>query len=284
MLKPYYLLAKPGIIRGNAITATAGFFLASKGNIDFSLYIAMLGGLSLTIASACVFNNYIDRDIDSKMARTKKRALVSGTISVTSALIYALILGIIGAALLALFINLITLAIALIGLFFYVVAYGYFKRHSVYGTLVGSISGAVPPVVGYTSVSGSIDLAAAILFLILVMWQMPHFFAIAIYRFKDYRTAGIPVLPVKKGLLNTKINMFVYIVAFIFTCLALGIFGYTGFTYLLVVLALGFFWLRLGLQGFGAADDRAWAKKMFKSSLLVITLLSLTISLDAWLP
>lgn len=284
MIKAYYSLVKPGIMRGNAITATAGFFLAAKGNIDWGLYLGMLAGLSLIIASACVFNNYIDRDIDAKMARTKKRALVSGAVSARSAVIFASALGFAGAAILAIFTNFLTLAVALLGFFFYVAVYGYFKRRSSWGTVVGSVSGAVPPVVGYVAVSGRIDAGAIIFFLILVLWQMPHFFAIAIYRLKDYKAAGIPVLPVKKGILNTKINMLLYMMAFASAALSLTVFNYTGLTYLLVALVLSFFWLRLCIRGFRAADDVVWAKQMFKFSLVVITVLSATILIDSWLP
>lgn len=284
MLKAYYSLAKPGIIRGNAVTAVAGFLLASKGNINFRLLLVTLGGLSLIIASACVFNNYIDRDIDSKMARTKKRALVSGAISGRNALIYASLLGLAGVAFLALYTNLLTLVIALLGFFFYVVVYGFFKRRSVYGTIVGSISGATPPVVGYCAVTNRLDSGALILFLILVFWQMPHFYAIAMYRVKDYKAAGIPVLPIKKGSFITKIQVLLYICAFIIAAQLLALLGYTSYTYFIVATVLGFFWLWLGVNGFKTTDDKRWGRKMFFVSLVVITALSIMISLDAWLP
>lgn len=285
MVKTYLLLTKPGIIMGNAITTVAGFLLASKGQVDFGLFLATLAGLSLIIASACVFNNYIDRDIDALMARTKKRALVKGLISGQKAIIFATLLGLGGTAILGLYTNTLALFVALGGFFVYVVLYGFWKRRSVYGTVVGSISGAVPPVVGYVAVSSRLDAGTLIFFLILVLWQMPHFFAIAIYRFKDYKAAGIPVLPVKKGVLNTKINMMIYIVAFILLALSLAIFNYTvSYSYILVAILFGAAWLWRCIKGFSSNDDRLWAKGMFKLSLIVITLLSVTISLDAWLP
>jgi heme o synthase len=283
-VKAYYWLTKPGIIRGNAITALAGFFLASNRHVDIWVGIAMLIGLSLIVASACVFNNFIDRNIDKKMARTQKRAIVSGTISGRSALIYATILGIVGSVILGNFTNLLALCLALFGLFAYVVLYSVGKRLSTLGTVVGSISGAVPPVVGYAAVTGRLDAAAVILFFILVFWQMPHFFAIAMYRRADYAAAGLPVLPVKKGMQITKLEIILYIFAFGIACLALYAYGYTGLTYLIVSLGLTAKWLQLGLKGFGAADDSAWARRMFRFSLLVIALLCLVISLNSLLP
>lgn len=284
MLRTYYFLTKPGIIRGNAITATAGFLLASKGNINWTLFLAMLGGLSLIVASACVFNNYIDREIDAKMVRTKKRALVSGIVSGQDAILFASILGIAGGVILTLLTNFLALVVAMTGFFFYVVVYGYFKRRTSLGTVIGSISGAVPPVVGYVAVSGSFDSGALIIFLILVFWQMPHFYSIAIYRLKEYRAAGIPVLPLKKGIKATKVQMLLYIAAFIFAVASLTVFDYTGYVYLVVALLLGLAWLWLCLKGFNARDDNKWARGMFKFSLVVITVLSVTISIDSWLP
>ena len=244
----------------------------------------MLTGLSLVIASACVFNNYIDREIDAKMARTNQRALVRGAISVRAAIIFGSILGVAGAAILGVFTNLLTLAISLFGFFAYVVLYGIWKRRSAIGTVVGSISGAVPPVVGYVAVTGRLDVAAGILFLIIVLWQMPHFYAIAIYRLSDYTAANIPVLPSKQGIRATKIQMLAYIVAFTVAAASLYLLGYAGVAYLVVTLMLGLVWLALGLSGFAAANDTLWAKQMFKYSLVVITGLCLVISLNTVLP
>jgi len=284
VFKTYYRLTKPGIVYGNSLAAIGGFLLASKGNIDLGLFVAMLVGISFIIASACVANNYIDRGIDAKMKRTKNRALVTGAVSGTQAITYAIILGLIGVLSLGLFTNLLTTAIALIGYFFYVVMYGIAKRRSVHGTVVGSIAGAVPPVVGYCAVSGRFDVGALLLFLVLVCWQIPHFYAIAIYRMKEYAAASIPVLPLKRGMRNTKLHMLFYIVAFIVTTILLSVFGYTGYTYLLVVVAFGLVWLGLCMKGFSATDDIHWARKMFGFSLLVLLTFCGMISLNAMLP
>lgn len=274
------MLTKPGIIFGNAVTTAAGFALASKGHFDYLLFLVTLLGLCFVIASAGVFNNYIDRASDAKMKRTKNRPLATGIISGQKALIFATILGLIGGVILAEFTNFLTVFVALFGFFVYLVLYAFLKYRSFYGTLIGSIAGAVPPVVGYTAVSNQLDLAAFLLFMILVLWQMPHFFSIAIYRLDDYRAASIPVLPVQKGMYITKIHMVFYIIAFTLTTLLLTVTGYTGKIYFVVALLLGLAWLGLSLKGFSAENDGRWARKMFSLSLVVIMLLCATLSVD----
>jgi protoheme IX farnesyltransferase len=263
------------------VFAVAGFLLASKGQkFDWGLFVAMVAGLSLVIAAACVFNNYLDRDIDFKMQRTKKRALVSGQISGQAALIYGTVLGFAGATILATWTNYLTWALALFGLFAYVVLYGWAKRATVHGTVIGSISGAIPPVVGYTAVTGKIDITAVLLFITIAAWQMPHFYAIAIYRLKEYKNAGIPVLPRVKGIHATKVQIILYILAFLLASIALGLWGRAGHFYLVIAVLLGGIWLGVGLQGFKGTDDIRWARQMFFFSLIVTLAWSAAVSID----
>lgn len=276
----YYLITKPGIILGNLITVAAGFLLASKGAIDFPLFFATLMGLTFIMASACVLNNYIDRQVDKKMERTKNRALVIGLISGRNAIFFAMILGIIGNSILFLYTNLLTVLVAAIGFFVYVILYSLWKCRTIYGTAIGSIAGAVPPVVGYCAVSNHFDAGALILFTMLVLWQMPHFFAIALFHFDDYVAAGIPVLPVKKGMLKTKIHMLLYIIGFIFTSMLLTFFNYTGYVYLIVAMSVGAAWLWLAVKGFSSENNQIWGYRMFRLSLLLITSICFVIPFD----
>lgn len=280
IFQDYYRLTKPGIIYGNLLTAIGGFILGAKGQIHVGLAVAAFLGISLIIASACVVNNYIDRGIDSRMERTKKRAMVTRTISVRNAMIYAAILGVIGFGVLLIYTNTLTFVLGLTAYFVYVVWYGIEKRRSTLGTLVGSIAGSMPPVAGYTAVTGNFDAGAFILFLILTLWQMPHFYAIAIYRLKDYQAAGIPVLPAVKGMKETKIHILLYITGFLISLVLLTIFGYAGYLYLVIMLGLGVWWLIKGAQGFQATDDNAWARKLFFQSLILITSLSVILPVD----
>ena len=281
MLRNYYLLTKPGIIRGNIIAAIAGFFFAARGNINIFLLIEMVLGLSLVIASGCVFNNYIDRKIDRKMSRTKKRALAASTISVKNALIFGTVLGILGVAVL-LSINVLTTVTASLGFFFYVVVYSVWKRKSEYGTLVGSISGSIPPVVGYVAVTNGFDLGGLLLFAVLVAWQMPHFYSIAIYRRNDYRQAGIPVLPIVRGVNNARIQILFYICAFIVVTSLFTFLGYAGYVYLMTVSLVSLVWLYIGIKGFNAKNEIVWAKKMFGFSLLNLLAFCIMLSLDSF--
>ncbi|MBX4186801.1 MAG: heme o synthase [Candidatus Doudnabacteria bacterium] len=283
MIKEYYYLTKPGIIYGNSISMVAGFLLASGKHFDLTLFLAALIGLSLVIAAACVFNNIWDKDIDQSMDRTKNRAMVTGAIPKTHALVFGVILLSLGVLILTLYTNLLTLGVGLVGFFVYVLAYTPLKRRSVHATLIGAISGATPPVAGYTAVVNKFDACAIILFLILVFWQMPHFYSIAIRRLKDYTAAGLPVLPAVKGILVTKINILIYMLGFIISMALLTIYGYTGYIFLVLVLILGLYWLAVCLQGFrkDIFPAESWAKKMFFTSLWVLLILCALISVSA---
>lgn len=280
MIKTYMMLTKPGIILGNLVTTAAGFFLASKGHFNPLLFTEMFIGLGFVIASAGVLNNCYDRAIDAKMKRTQYRALVTGEITLSQAIVFGSFLGILGLSILLLFTNILTAIVALTGFSVYLVLYAICKYRSFYGTLVGSIAGAIPPVVGYTAVSNQLDLGAFIIFAVLVLWQMPHFFAIALYRIEDYKAASIPVLPIERGIHATKIQMFLYILSFMGTAFLLSLMGYTGMTTLYMAAMLSGIWLLLCLAGFKAESDYAWAKQMFVFSLVVIMTLCLTITLD----
>ena len=292
MLKKYYQLTKPGIVYGNLLTTVAAFFFATRWHVSsvhlsiaVYVFIATIIGIGLIIASACVFNNYLDRDIDKKMTRTEGRALVTGEISAKSALVFATVLGLLGVCILASFVNYLTAIIGLFGFIFYVIIYGYAKRASYWGTIVGSISGAVPIVVGYTAVTGRLDTEALILFLILALWQMPHFYAIATYRLDEYTAAGIPVLPAKKGMYVTKVNIVSYMIAFVIAELLLWGYGFAGWVYLASVVIFGGVWLEKGFRGFRKdVDDAKWARKVFSLSLVVLLAFCVTIAVAPLFP
>ncbi len=214
------------------------------------------------------------------MQRTKNRALAKGSVSVQNAFVYAIILGAIGFSTLIIFTNSLAMLVALTGFILYVLVYTPIKHRSVYATLIGSISGAVPPVVGYTAVANNLDLGVLILFLILVFWQMPHFYSIAIFRIKEYSQANIPVLTVKSGIKTTRIHILFYIIGFIITASLLTVFGYTGYFYLLIVTLMGFIWLGLYIKGFKENNEKVWARKMFRFSLWVLLATSIMMSLD----
>lgn len=284
--RPLLQLTKPGIVAGNMISVTGGYLLASRGDIDWWQGFLVAMSVALAIASGCVINNIVDRDIDHLMERTQNRALVTGRVAVHVALVYGLLMGVLGFGVLY-FATESTLSVLLL-LIGYVVYVGLYtlclKRNSIHGTFVGSISGAMPPVVGYCAASGQFDAAAITLLVMFSLWQMPHSYAIAIFRAADYRAASIPVLPVVKGFAVARWHIACYIVAFTAAALTLGILGYAGGLFMSVAFACGAFWLRQSLAGWKSSNESKWARKIFFTSIVIVTALSIAMSLDYYRP
>ncbi|MCQ6265655.1 heme o synthase [Fictibacillus sp. WQ 8-8] len=273
--KDFLAIAKMGIVISNLITVFAGIFLAIKFNSllfmdELNVLALAVVGSAFVIAGGCCLNNYIDRDIDGLMDRTMDRPTVTGKIEAHQALWMGIILSAIGVILLAM--TTLTAAVfGLIGLFVYVVVYTmWLKRTHSINTVVGGISGAMPPLIGWAAVDANLDIKAWILFLILFLWQPPHFLALAMKRCEEYRNAGIPMLPVVSGFKMTKRQMIWYVAALIPVSLYLYPFGKV-FTILATV--LGFGWLALGLSGIRTSDDIKWARQMFVYSLNYLTIL-----------
>lgn len=266
---------------GNLIAASSGFFLASQGNINIALLIGMWLGTTLVIASGCVLNNIVDRDIDKKMRRTRNRSVAAGRISVTSALWYGIAIGALGFYTLVVMTNWLAVLFAAIGFVVYVGLYTLWsKRSTVYGTLIGSLSGACPPVIGYVSVANEFDMGAAIILLTFCLWQIPHSYAIAIYRFDDYVAAQIPVFPIEQGVKAARKQMIAYIIGFAIAALALSYTGYVGYWYALVIGAGSLYWLYLAKIGYQPDNEQGWARRVFVFSIVIIVAFSVLISVD----
>jgi heme o synthase len=267
-------LAKPGIIFSNLITAFGGFWIAARWDVNWYLLIYAMIGTALVMGSGCVLNNYLDREMDTKMTRTKNRALPTGKLQPNVVLWYGIILGIIGTSVLWFLVNPLSALFGLLGLFVYVWIYtAWFKRTSIWSTFVGAISGAVPPVIGYVAVANQVDMGAAILFAILFLWQPPHFWALGIRRMEEYRAAGFPLLPVVRGSFITKISMVRYVVLLVPTSALLYLYGYVGIIYLIAAVVMGIVWAWMCVAGFRAKDEEAWAKKTFIFSINYLTIL-----------
>jgi len=266
-------------------SVAGGFFLASRGRIDAWALLFTIIGVSLVVASGCILNNCIDRNMDRKMARTRDRVLARGLMLPGAAIFYALLLGVSGTVLLWATTNTLCVAVVLGGFITYTLVYSlYLKRRSMYATLIGSLAGAAPPLAGYCSVTGRFDLGAAILLAIFSLWQIPHSYAIAIYRLRDYVAAAIPVLPAEQGIPAAKRKIIGYILAFVTATLLLTFGGYTGYRYLAVAAVTGLFWLHMAWSGFKTSDDRLWARRLFLFSIVAITLLNVMMSIDAVAP
>ena len=261
---------KTGIIKSNLIPMIAALMLAIYTyNLDFVAHIpaiiyAVLGTAAV-IAAAGAYNNVYDRDIDKIMPRTKTRPTVTGELGIKTVLIAATALLIIGLILLAMATPLASF-LGFLGVFFYVVPYTMWtKRRTIWNTEVGSISGAMPPLIGWAAVAPDIwHPAAWALFLIMVIWQMPHFYAIAIRKKEDYAAANIPMLPVAKGLRRTYIQSNIYLVllilsSFLFYPLSVGLTA--------VSFILGVIWLGMSVIASRGQEEKKWANKMFAYSL-----------------
>jgi heme o synthase len=284
-IRALYSLTKPGVLYGNALSAIAGFLFGAHGHPELSTLVAASVGIALVIGSACVINNYLDQDIDARMSRTKKRALITGAVTGREAVILGVLLGVIGFGLLFAFTNTPTVWVGAIGYIDYLVLYGMWsKRQSVHGTLVGAISGAAPILGGYTAATGQIDTAGLLVFLAIFLWQMPEFYSIAIFRAKEYAAAGVPVITVVKGIPHTVREIFAYTAAFVATTLALTFIGATGWTYSIIMAGLGAYWLRLAIAGLRAPDQIAWSRRMFRWSLIILLAFCGLVSFDAYLP
>jgi len=192
----YLTLTKPGIVVSNTLVAAAAFVFASRlyaGFIDWSKFTLLLAGLACIVGSACVFNNVADRALDARMARTAARAVAAGKISPFAANMFGSALLLAGVVLL-LRVNFLALGAALGGFVVYVFMYTPLKPRSAGALFVGAVAGAMPPAVGYAAAAQTLDLWALGLFAFMYLWQLPHFWAIARYRFDDYKNAGVPLL------------------------------------------------------------------------------------------
>jgi protoheme IX farnesyltransferase len=283
--RSYLQLIKPGITLSNTLSGVAGFFLAaSLATFSLTAFIGAVFGIAFIIASACVANNVLDRDIDKRMKRTSKRDVASGTISITKAMTFSIVLGIIGFGFLVLWTNMLTFLLGVLAYIWYVVIYGIAKRTTPYSTIIGGVAGALPPMAGYTALTGRIDAAAIILFLILFFWQLPHFYAISMFRKADYAEAKLPVWAVKYGMKSTKRQIFISVVLYAITASLLTLYGYTGIIYLVVSSVLSIYWVYKGVALYRKVDDVKWARAMFGVSLLVLLAMIALISIGGYLP
>ncbi len=274
--RDFLALTKVGIVMSNMITAYAGMFLAAYYmdiQLTANLHLVIFGllGSALVMAGGCTLNNYIDRDIDHLMDRTVERPTVTGKIPEKQVLLFGLILSALG-LLFLLAASLTALILGVIGLVFYVVIYTMWtKRTTSLNTIVGSVSGAVPPLIGWAAIDSSLHPVAWVLFLIMFIWQPPHFLALAMKRCEEYRRAGIPMLPVVSGFAVTKRQMVLYVAALIPISLLLS--PMFGPVYTAIAALLGGGWLALGIAGFFMKDDMKWARLMFVYSLNYLTII-----------
>lgn len=275
-------LTKPGIVRMCLVMTAGGLWLAPE-SAHWSVWLAALVGSGLAVASANAFNMAWEHEGDRLMARTRNRPVAAGRLPVRRANAFAGALGILAMVVLVLGTNLLTAVLAAFALLSYVLVYTPLKRVTPAALVIGAVPGAVPPLLGWTAVSGSLDLPGAVLFGILLVWQMPHFLAISIFRKQDYANAGIRCVPVVRGETVAKVQAVAWALALVPLSLALTPLGVTGDIYLGVALALGLVFLAWTLKGLGVREPKAdvrWARQLFVLSLVYLPALTLALVVD----
>lgn len=238
--RDYLELTKPKVVALMILTSIIGMFLSVPGMVPIDVLILGNVGIALCAGAAAVINHVVDRKIDLKMSRTLNRPVAKGRVSPYQALLFSTILGLIGMAILLVYINSLTAWLTLASLFGYAVLYtSYLKRATPQNIVIGGLAGAVPPLLGWTAVTGEIHGHALLLVLIIFAWTPPHFWALAVHRKDEYAKAEIPMLPVTHGEKYTKISILLYTVLMILVTLLPFAVGMSGWLYILGALILG---------------------------------------------
>ncbi|WP_226643794.1 heme o synthase [Microbulbifer variabilis] len=278
--RDYYELTKPRVVMLMILTSLIGMLLAVPGMVPFSILIWGNLGIALCAGSAAAVNHLVDRYIDTKMARTSNRPVARGRVEPRKAIIFSLLLGILGMAVLMIFVNILTAWLTLISLIGYAVIYTMFLKHATpQNIVIGGLAGAAPPLLGWTAVTNEIHPHALLLVLIIFAWTPPHFWALAVHRREDYARAKVPMLPVTHGVPYTNLHILLY--TFILFAVSLLPFATAmlGWLYLLgaIVLGLGFvYWSLVMLRG---RDSNAGIET-FKYSIIYLMALFCIMLLD----
>lgn len=280
----YLTLCKPKVVSLIVFTAVVGMFLATPNMVPWDVLIYGIIGIGLAASSAATINHVIDYRIDSIMARTMRRPLPEGKISIVNAIIFAWFLGTISMGILAFLVNTLTAGLTALSLIGYGFIYSMFlKRATPQNIVIGGAAGAAPPVLGWTAVTGTLDPNSLLLFLIIFVWTPPHFWALAIYRRDDYAAADIPMLPVTHGVEFTRLQILLYTILLFIATLLPYLVGMSGLFYLVgaVLLGAGFLYYAI-LMRFNH-DDRL-AMRTFSYSIIYLMLLFAFLLIDHYIP
>lgn len=284
-LRDVVALAKPRVTLLVLITAAGGMWLAlhqpGASSIAWQQMALVLGTTAAVVAAANSLNCWLERDSDRLMARTMKRPLPDGRLDPRIALGFGIALGLVSVPVLSFGVNHLTGLLGAIALVSYVAVYTPMKKISPTALLVGSVPGALPPLMGWTAVTGRLDAPGITLFLLMFLWQVPHFIAISIFRQADYERAGLKVLPSVKGLAYSKIQAALYAAILAPVSLMPFALGVAGHVYLLTAIVLNIAFVGTALAGLRAEAGERWAKKLFIVSLVYLTVLFPVLMADA---
>jgi len=280
LLKSYYQLCKPNVVYMMLICAFVGMLLAEESVRSFGYLFVALTGIALCSASAAAINQVIDRNTDASMTRTDQRPLPQGELSATHASLFAFVIGVIGALILYLYVNTLTMMLTIASLIGYAFIYTiYLKRATPQNIVIGGLAGAAPPLLGWASITNTIDPYALLLVLIIFVWTPPHFWALAIYRKDEYAKESIPMLPVTHGVIFTKLQIVLYTIILFIVSLLPYVVLMSGLIYLYSALILSSMFLYSSVKLYYSSDDED-AMKTFQFSIYYIFLIFLALLVD----
>jgi heme o synthase len=280
-LRDYLTLCKPRVILLMLLTAWAGMYLGANYTIPWWLWVNATLGIALMSGSAATLNHIIDHRLDAQMERTKNRPLVTGKLSLQAAAIFAGFTGFIGFIILYFGVNKITAILTLLAAIGYSAVYSlYLKRATSQNIVIGGLSGAMPPLLGWTAATGQLDPEAWILVLIIFSWTPAHFWALCLHRYNEYKKVSVPMLPITHGIFFTKLNIIFYSLLTIACSLLPFAIGMSGNFYLISILLLDAGLIGYALKLQFAKEDTQIALKTFQYSLIYLTGLFLVLLLD----
>lgn len=283
LIKSYYLLCKPNVVYMMLICAFVGMLLAEDSVTSISKICIALFGIALCSGSAAAINQVIDRKADAAMTRTDQRPLPQGELSAFHASCFAFIIGVLGALILYFFINTLTMVLTLASLIGYAFIYTvYLKRATPQNIVIGGLAGAAPPLLGWASISNSIDPYALLLVLIIFVWTPPHFWALAIYRKEEYAKESIPMLPVTHGVAFTKLQIVLYTIILFIVSILPYVVLMSGEIYLVSSVILSSIFLYYSIKLY-ITDDDSIAMKTFNFSIYYIFLIFIALLADHYL-
>jgi protoheme IX farnesyltransferase len=282
--RAYWDLTKPGVVALLMVTAIIGMFLATPGMVPLHIFIPATIGLALSMMASATVNQIMDQRIDAIMARTRNRPLVKGRVNTRDALIYAAVLCVLSLSILDVFVNRLTAVLTFFGVIGYAFIYTlWLKRATPQNIVIGGLAGAIPPLLGWTAVTGELHPHALLLVLIVFAWTPPHFWALAIHRRDEYAKADIPMLPVTHGLAFTKTAVLLYTVILLITGLLPYLTGMSHLIYLVGSSILGLIFLKYAIQLKFGSHPRT-PMNTFKYSITYLFLLFIVLLVDHYVP
>ncbi len=277
----FLTLCKVKVVSLIMLTAVVGMYLSTTTLPPLQLVLLASIGIAFSASSAAVFNHIIDQNIDTKMARTRRRPLPEGKVSPKTALLFGVSLGVLGIGILMVGVNMLTAVLTLLALIGYAVFYTlYLKRATPQNIVIGGAAGAAPPLLGWVAITNSIDLGALLLFLIIFIWTPPHFWSLAIHRRKEYAKVNIPMLPVTHGHYFTRVQILLYTILLVIITIMPYLLGMSGLVYIVGAMLLGAGFLYYAVQLLRWPEDKRLPMKTFAYSINYLMLLFVVLLFD----